>query len=66
MNVSRRFNLTMAILLVLCLAFTARAEDPTFVYETVLDGYYLSRGVDMVVDSDGNAYVIASWYQDQQ
>ncbi len=39
---------------------------PAFVYETIIPGYWLSRGLDMTVDADGNSYVIASWYQDHQ
>ncbi len=42
----------------------AHAEEPTFVYETIIPGYYLSFGRDIAVDADGSAYVIASWYED--
>jgi hypothetical protein len=41
-------------------------EDPLFEYETIIDGYWLSQGLGITVDANNNAYVIASWYQDQQ
>jgi len=33
--------------------------EPTFVYQTVVTGYYLASGRGIAVDPDGNAYVIA-------
>lgn len=47
------FNLTTAV----------RAEEPTYEYEKIITGYWLVSGVDMAVDLDGNAYVIAYWYE---
>jgi hypothetical protein len=37
----------------------ARDGEPTFVYETIITGYYLASGRGIVVDPNGNAYVIA-------
>jgi len=42
----------------------AQKQEPTFVYETIIPGYYLSFGQNIAVDAAGNAYVIASWYED--
>ncbi len=55
-----------ALLLGLVALPSAEATEPTFAYETMIDGYYLSHGKEAVVDEVGNAYVIASWYSDQQ
>jgi len=63
MNPSTGVKLLTVLVLVASLVPSAQADVPEFMYETVLDGYYLSRGNDMVVDGDGNAYVIASWYE---
>jgi hypothetical protein len=57
--------LALTILLSSLLTNVAPAAEPTFDYETLLSGYYLGYGHDMEVDAFGNAYVIASWYQDQ-
>jgi hypothetical protein len=46
--------------------FSPPGGKPSFLYETVIPGYYLSHGIDMTVDADKNAYVIGSWYQDHQ
>jgi hypothetical protein len=62
----RTWYLVTAILLAIGLASTIQASEPAFVYETIIPGYYLSHGLDMTVDADGNSYVIASWYQDRQ
>ena len=66
MNLSYRSSLVAVVLLGLAFASTVQANTPGFDYETTIPGYYLSRGLDMTVDTDGNAFVIASWYQDQQ
>jgi hypothetical protein len=55
----------IAFLLVLGFISAGQAGSP-FAYETAIPGYYLGSGHDMVVDTDGNAYVLASYYQDQQ
>lgn len=58
-------NLLMpAILLALALPAMGHAADPVPDYETTIPGYWLSRGLDMVVDDQGNAFLIASWYED--
>jgi hypothetical protein len=62
----RKLCYLAALLLTLGIASTAYAEDPEFVYETVVPGYYLSSGRDVAVDTYGNAYVIGCWYEDQQ
>jgi hypothetical protein len=54
-----------SLLPALLLPGTSRAVAPDFVYETTLPGYYLGRGLDMVVDDAGNAFVTASYYEDQ-
>jgi hypothetical protein len=41
------------------LAAAASADQPTFVYQTTVTGYYLASGRDMAVDAGGNAYVVA-------
>ena len=55
----------LAALLTLGIVATAQAEDPTIVYETTLEGYYLPTGREITVDADGNAYVIGSAYEDE-
>jgi hypothetical protein len=56
--------LAAVIALAVVSASTTQSQEPTFVYETVIPGYYLSFGKDIAVDTAGNAYVIASWYED--
>ena len=60
--------LCIAAVLLIALGFASvtMADQPTYVYQTSISGYYLGGGRDMVVDSAGNAYVIASYYQDEQ
>jgi hypothetical protein len=65
MKRKRKTSAAIVLLAVAGLALTAQAEVPDYLYETYLDGYYLSRGKDLVVDEAGNAYVIASWYENQ-
>ena len=55
--------LLAALLVALSAAALAHAQ-PTFVYETTVDGFYLSSGRGMAVDGEGNAYVIGSAYAD--
>jgi hypothetical protein len=57
--------LAAGLLLVMGHAAVVKAETPTFAYQTYIPGYYLGHGNDMVVDATGNAYVIASYYQDE-
>jgi hypothetical protein len=66
MSYSHRNILAAIILLGLVFGSSARAEVPPFDYETAIPGYYLGHGVGMTVDADGNAFLIASWYQDHQ
>jgi hypothetical protein len=56
----------VTLLIILGSISAALAAGPTFAYETAIPGYYLGSGHDMVVDTEGNAYVIASYYQDEQ
>jgi hypothetical protein len=41
-------------------------EAPTFAYETIIPGYWLSSGRGVTVDDQGSAYGFASWYLDHQ
>jgi hypothetical protein len=66
MNSSHRSLLVAAALLGLVCASVARAETPPFDYETAIPDYWLSHGHGVTVDAGGNAFVIASWYQDHQ
>lgn len=66
MKVMPRTLCAMALLIVLGFMSSREASGQTLAYETAIAGYYLGSGNDMVVDTDGNAYVIASYCQDQQ
>jgi hypothetical protein len=54
----------LASVLVTVVIPAGKAQEPSFVYETIIPGYYLSFGHDIAVDATGNAYVAASWYED--
>jgi hypothetical protein len=56
----------LTLMLVIGAVSAASAAEPTIDYQTSIPGYYLGNGDDVVVDSGGNAYVIASWYEDHQ
>lgn len=66
MNVSYRSLLALVVLIGVGFLSQASAQAPPFDYETEIPDYYLSRGHGVAADAAGNAYVIASWYQDQQ
>ena len=63
MNVPRSSYVVVALLLGLLLSPTAGAQEPMFLYETFIDGYYLASARGIVVDDDGNAFAIATWYE---
>jgi hypothetical protein len=59
-----KWQVLTGIILVLAFAAPSFAEDPVPVYETTISGYYLASGQGVVVDNDGNAYVIGKEYED--
>jgi hypothetical protein len=62
----RAMSIAVTFILALGAACTGRAAAPAIEYQTSIPGYYLGNGDDIVADSEGNAYVIASWYEDHQ
>jgi hypothetical protein len=65
MQARQAFLILLIVLPLLGHTPVAHADEPSLVYETTIPGYYLSRGRDIAVDPNGNAYVIASWYENQ-
>jgi hypothetical protein len=51
--------------LVALVAAVTPATGADFVYQTLIPGYYLSRGQHIVVDEAGNAYAVGSFYADE-
>jgi len=43
----------------------ASAQQPSYVYETTIGGYFLPRGTDLTLDASGNTYVIGSFYENE-
>ncbi len=66
MSLTRHTLLVASAVLMMSVAGTARAQESTFAYETVIDGYHLSSGRGVAVDNDACAYVIEPWYEDGQ
>jgi len=65
MSIGRFFSLvSLALLLIVLPTTSARATNPTPIYETLVPGYTLPHTRDVVVDDTGNAYLIGSAYQD--
>ena len=65
MSFERSLSLvSLALLLVLWPATSARATNPIPIYETSVPGYTIPHTRDVVVDDAGNAYLIGSAYQD--
>ncbi len=56
----------MSFLALILAASAARAEAPTFAYETVVPGHLLASGRGMVADNAGNAYVFGRWIGSHQ
>lgn len=57
--------LVVSLLSALLLPAAAQADTPEYLYETTLSGYYLGRGLDVVVDDTGEAFVSGSYYKDE-
>ena len=53
-----------AAVLLIVLTATAAMGDPGLVYETTIEGYYLSAGTGLTTDEAGNAYVTARYIGD--
>ena len=57
----------MALVVIACfellIAATAIAAMPEVLYEAAIPGYTIPHARDLVVDHDGNAYVIGSAYE---
>ena len=53
-----------AAVLLIVLTATAATGDPGLVYETTIEGYYLSAGTGLTTDEAGNAYVTARYIGD--
>ena len=64
MRLSQCIFLLPALLLGLVTTINAAAEEPTFIYETTVTGYYLASGHGMASDPEGNAYFIGKTYED--
>jgi hypothetical protein len=67
MNTRVRKRVLIAFALATTVALTtapSHAADPTFAFETTVDGYYLASGRGMVVDDAGNSYTYAAHYLD--
>ncbi len=66
MKTNRYLMLAGMLILAFGLTSSLEAQDPVLEYETVIPGYYLSSGDCIVADESGNAYGIASYYEDMQ
>jgi hypothetical protein len=65
MLISKTLLVALLCLVSAVAAVSVAAQEPTFAYETVIPGYYLSSGRGITADDAGNAYVVGRWVGDQ-
>jgi hypothetical protein len=56
--------LALGTLLVMGIPAVSLGEVPAVMYDTEIPGYYIPHAHDIVVDGDGNAYMIGAAYED--
>jgi hypothetical protein len=62
--VQRRIPLILAIAVLFAPGGIVMAQPPAVVYETSIPGYELAHAHDVVVDGNGNTFLIGSYYAD--